>query len=175
VLCLLRAVLCRAVLCCAGRGSKAHLLHNLERSGIPENSLTLMPGNSMLLNAKNFTARGFPAFRFLSVDGGHTLEITLHDMMVASCLVRDGGIVVLDDFPNPSWMGVAEALMHFVHAQDRLVPFLHGANKVWFTTPGHVHVYQDLMAAKPNVFPCSKDHVSKQTLAGYKLCWTGYN
>jgi hypothetical protein len=168
---------CCAVFCVltAGRGSKAHLLHNLERSGIPENSLTLMPGNSMLLSAKNFTSRGFPAFRLLSVDGGHTLEITLHDMMVASCLVRDGGIVVLDDFPNPSWMGVAEALMHFTHAQDRLVPFLHGANKVWFTTPGHVHVYQDLMASNPTVFSCSKDHVSKQTLAGYKLCWTGYN
>lgn len=159
----------------AGRGSKAHLLHNLERSGIPENSLTLLPGNSMLLSAQNFTSRGYPAFRFLSVDGGHTLEITLHDMMVASCLVRDGGIVVLDDFPNPSWMGVAEALMHFVHAQDRLVPFMHGANKVWFTTPGHVHFYQELMASNPSVFPCTKDHVSKQTLAGHKLCWTGYN
>jgi hypothetical protein len=161
--------------CTAGRGSKAHLLHNLELSGIPENSLMLMPGNSMLLSTSNFTARGFPAFRLLSVDGGHTLEVTLHDMMVASCLVRDGGIVVLDDFPNPSWLGVAEALMHFVHAQDRLVPFLHGANKVWFTTPDHVHVYQDMMASNPQVFPCAKDHVSKQTLAGYKLCWTGYN
>lgn len=160
---------------CAGRGSKAHLLHNLELSGIPEDSLTLMPGNSLLLSAKNFTAKGYPAFRLLSVDGGHTLEITLHDMMVASCIVRDGGIVVLDDFPNPTWMGVAEALMHFVHAQDRLVPFMHGANKVWFTTPNHVQVYQEFMKTDRKVFPCSKDHVSKQTLAGYSMCWTGYN
>jgi hypothetical protein len=113
-----------------GKGSKSFLLRNLEISGIPENSISLMGGNSMQLSAKNFTSRGFPSFRLISVDGGHTFEITLHDLMVASCLVRDGGLVVLDDFPNPTWIGVAEALMHFGNAQDRLIPFMHGYNKV---------------------------------------------
>ncbi len=27
-------------------------------------------------------------------DGGHSLEITLHDIMLASCVLRPGGIVV---------------------------------------------------------------------------------
>lgn len=129
----------------------------------------------MLLSARNFTAAKLPAFRMLSVDGGHTLEITLHDMMVASCLVRDGGLVVLDDFPNAVWLGVAEALMHWVHAQDRLVPIMHGQNKVWFTTPSHVAAYKALIAANPTIFPCTKDHESKQTIAGYHLCWTGFS
>jgi hypothetical protein len=62
-----------------------------------------------------------------------------------------------------------------VHAQDRLVPFLHGANKVWFTTPSHVAAYRALIEAHPKVFPCTKDHASKQTIAGYQLCWTGFN
>ncbi|KAF8059198.1 SYP22 [Scenedesmus sp. PABB004] len=134
----------------SGRGSKSYLLHNLEAAGIPERSLTLLGGNSLTLRAANFTARGLPAFRLVSVDGGHTLEITLHDMMLASCLVRDGGLVVLDDFPNPVWVGVAEALMHFTHAQDRLVPFMHGYNKVWFATRSHVAAYADFIASRPD-------------------------
>lgn len=129
----------------------------------------------MLLTASNFSLQGYPAFRMLSVDGGHTLEITLHDLMLASCVIQDGGLVILDDFPNPAWLGVAEALMHWVHAQDRLVPFMHGANKLWFTTPSHVQEYKALLASNPKVFPCVKDHVSKRTIAGVQFCWTGFN
>eukprot|EP00775_Hariotina_reticulata_P008762 gene8762-8941_t len=157
----------------SGKGSKSFLLRNLEISGIPENSITLMGGNSMQLSAQNFTSRGFPAFRLISVDGGHTFEITLHDLMVASCLVRDGGLVVLDDFPNPTWIGVAEALMHFGNAQDRLIPFLHGYNKVWFATASHVQIYRDLVASSPKIFSCTDHHESRRTVAGHVLCYTG--
>eukprot|EP00878_Enallax_costatus_P041637 GHUV01048466.1.p1 GENE.GHUV01048466.1~~GHUV01048466.1.p1 ORF type:complete len:179 (+),score=33.36 GHUV01048466.1:196-732(+) len=70
----------------SGFGSKLELLRNLEACGIPENSIRLAGGNSMHLTASNFTQWGLPAFRLLSVDGGHSLEITLHDLMVASCV-----------------------------------------------------------------------------------------
>lgn len=158
---------------CAGAGSKIYLLRNLETCGIPENSITLAAGNSMHLSASNFTSRGWPAFRLLSVDGGHTLEVTLHDLMVASCLVRDGGLVVVDDFPNPTWIGVAEAMMHFSHAQDRLVPFLHGYNKVWFATKSHVQQYKEFVASDPDVFICRQMHESRSAIAGHVLCYTG--
>eukprot|EP00878_Enallax_costatus_P019564 GHUV01020641.1.p1 GENE.GHUV01020641.1~~GHUV01020641.1.p1 ORF type:complete len:165 (+),score=20.12 GHUV01020641.1:110-604(+) len=158
---------------CAGFGSKLELLRNLEACGIPENSIRLAGGNSMHLTASNFTQWGLPAFRLLSVDGGHSLEITLHDLMVASCVVRDGGLVVLDDFPNPTWTGVSEALMHFAHAQDRLVPFMHGYNKVWFATKSHVQQWRQFIAQEGSVIKCWDMHDSRRAIAGHALCFTG--
>ena len=45
----------------------------------------------------------------LSVDSGHSLETTLHDVNMAACTVRDGGIVIVDDWFNQEWTGVQEA------------------------------------------------------------------
>jgi hypothetical protein len=156
-----------------GSGNKTRLQQNLEQSGLPVSSINFMDGDSMQVTANNFSLRGTPAFRMLSVDGGHTLEVTLHDLMLASCVIQDGGLVILDDFPHPGWLGVGEALMHWVHAQDRLVPFMYGADKVWLTTPSHMQVYKAHLATNPSVFPCSHAHVSRYTIGGYHMCWTG--
>lgn len=123
----------------------------------------------MLLSARNFTSKGLPAFRLISVDGGHTLEVTLHDLMVASCLVRDGGLVVLDDFPNSVWLGVAEALMHFAHAQDRLVPFMHGYNKVT-RLPGLEPAYTAVVAVTEQLMLHAQCYA--QTVAAHALTCT---
>jgi hypothetical protein len=39
----------------------------------------------------------------LSVDGGHSMDTTMHDLMLAACLMVDGGIAILDDYGNPAW------------------------------------------------------------------------
>jgi len=94
----------------AGRGSKSYLLRNLEPVRHPRDQH--QPAGRQLHDAApQASAPGLPAFRMLSVDGGHTMEVTLHDLMLANCLVRDDGLVVLDDFLSPTWVGVTEALV----------------------------------------------------------------
>lgn len=83
------------------------------------------------------------------------------------------GLVILDDFPMSTWMGVAEALAHFTNAQDRLVPFLTGWNKVWLTTASHVDAYEDYVRSKPDVFACRNLHASKLAMGGRVTCYTG--
>jgi len=63
----------------------------------------LLAANSLSLTAANFSAMGLPAFRMLSVDGGHSMDTTMHDLMLAACLMVDGGIAILDDYGNPAW------------------------------------------------------------------------
>ncbi len=60
-------------------------------------------GNSMSLTAASVAAKRLSKWRMLSVDGGHSYEVMLHDLMLASCTVVDGGIVILDDVTNPTW------------------------------------------------------------------------
>jgi hypothetical protein len=81
----------------SGKGSRAALLANLRRCGISDTAVTLVKANSMGLSAAALHGLGVPKFRLLSVDGGHTLEVTLHDLQVASCALLDGGIAILDD------------------------------------------------------------------------------
>jgi hypothetical protein len=111
----------------------------------------------MLLKAGNFSDRGLPAFRMFSVDGGHSTETTLHDMMLASCLLRDGGIMILDDVINPAWLGVQEAMYHFGFANRRMVPLLLAHNKAYFTTVSHVERYRKFWrTTRPCLVVCAR-------------------
>jgi hypothetical protein len=76
----------------------------------------------------------YPAFRLISVDGGHTHRLTLNDLLLTCSLVRDGGIVILDDFVNMDWLGVVSGAFDFMNSQNKLVPFLWLSNKLYFTT-----------------------------------------
>jgi hypothetical protein len=148
------------------------LLQNLKNVGIAESQVQRIAANSMHLTAGNLSAHGLPSFRMFSVDGGHSLETTLHDMNLASCLLRDGGIMVLDDVSNPAWQGVGEAMFHFAFANKRMVPLLLGYNKAYFTTASHVEQYRKFIRGNPATFPCQPIHSSRAVMAGQGFCFT---
>jgi uncharacterized membrane-anchored protein len=70
-----------------------------------------------------------------SVDGGHTPEITYSDLDLASQTLCEGGVIILDDFFNESWPGVAEgACKFFLENPERIFPVAIVGNKFIFTT-----------------------------------------
>ena len=72
---------------------------------------------------------GQPAI--FSIDGGHTAEVTHNDLRLAHDTVRDGGIVILDDYFNPGWPGVSEGTCRFMLVDnEQLEPVAVTANKV---------------------------------------------
>ena len=71
--------------------------------------------------------------RFFSVDGGHTEEIVFSDMKLADATLAEGGIVIADDVFNEFWPGVATGTLRYLNDGAKLVPFLIGFNKVFFT------------------------------------------
>jgi len=48
-----------------------------------------------------------------SVDGSHTVEHTLNDLTIAQQMVGSGGLIFIDDYLNPNWPGVQEAVARF--------------------------------------------------------------
>ena len=97
--------------------------------------------NSLRLDSSDLLKRNFPAFRFLSIDGGHTHTVTLNDLMFSCDLVMGGTVIVLDDLPRPDWIGVASGLFTFLNGQSLLQPFLFSRNKVYLTTGSHRDQY----------------------------------
>jgi hypothetical protein len=94
-------------------------VENLKKTGLFGDHFRLWQANSMQLTSADFAAQQFPRFRMLSVDGGHMVEAALRDLMLASCIIEEGGIVILDDYMNVNWLGVPEAAVLFVHHQER--------------------------------------------------------
>lgn len=81
------------------------------------------------------------AFRFVSVDAGHSIEHTVSDLHVANRLVANEGVVILDDFLHYHWPGVTEGVGRFLNMAPTLVPFAMGFNKLFFCKVSWQHHY----------------------------------
>ncbi len=133
----------------SGEGDREVLERNLLVNQIDRDRIRLVTANSMDLSPNDVLNYCNSQVRMFSVDGGHTAELTHNDLALASKVLAPGGIVILDDYFNEMWPGVAEGTQQFL-AQNpgALIPFGVGSNKVCFTNSAdHVERYQQCIHA----------------------------
>ena len=104
-------------------------------------------GDSTKLEAATLRELAGGDIRFFSVDGGHTDEIVYSDMKLAEATLADGGIVIADDVFNEYWPGVATGTLRYLGDGAKLVPFLIGFNKVFFTHAEYSEFYRGEVAS----------------------------
>lgn len=76
-------------------------------------------------------------FRLFYVDGCHTAEHTFNDLITAQDLLSAGGVLILDDFMQPHWPGVTEAVnLFYSRSVPRVKPFLYYWHKLFFVGYG---------------------------------------
>jgi hypothetical protein len=82
---------------------------------------------------KDALRKNIPAgsLRFMSVDGGHTVEHTINDLKIASELISNEGIVIVDDITNHWWMSVVEGVCKYLLNYPTLIPIAIGQNKLY--------------------------------------------
>jgi hypothetical protein len=99
--------------------------------------LRVIVADSLKLTSETLLAESNGArFRFVSIDGGHTRELVLHDLEVAYPILAAGGIMALDDAFNFGTPGVIEGIAEFfLRHKPRLAPFACCYNKLFVTTP----------------------------------------
>jgi hypothetical protein len=130
----------------SGRGDLARFRRNLTRHADDER-LVLHQGNSLDLSGADLVRLAAGPLRFISVDGGHTAEITAHDLAIADAGLAEGGIIVVDDVFNEQWPGVGDGVRRYFECRSNLVPFALGANKTYFCRPSHRGLYVEAAAA----------------------------
>ncbi len=122
----------------SGAGDIARLRANLARHGVSDDRVVIVEANSLALSAARIRADAGGPVRLFSIDGGHTAAATRNDLALAAGALAPGGLVVLDDFFNEAWPGVAEGACGFMAASAApgrpLVPVAIAGNKFMFTT-----------------------------------------
>lgn len=158
----------------SGFGSFEHLTNTLSYFGwrsvlasatqnIPEwkpRTVTSFRAKSSEVNV-DMLKEHFPLVRLMSVDGGHYVDAVMHDMKMAEGLLVDGGLVIVDDFPNMlQWPGVHDGVSRYFHTtkNSRLAPFFVIGNKLFITTTSHHQHYLSFLKSMPELRRCKGGH-----------------
>ena len=104
-------------------------------SGYFEDSVRVLGRDSQELSADQIMQElniDRPIFSFFSVDGCHRKEFVSHDISLAMELTHEEGVVIVDDYGNPRWHGVQEAVseIYYLHRPD-FVPLVYSVNKLF--------------------------------------------
>lgn len=121
----------------SGKGSMDYFQKNISKYAVDPQSIHCIQQDSTQLSPADIVKieTEYGKFRIISIDGGHTAEHTINDFNIASDLICNGGVVILDDYYNQDWPGVHEGIAYtFLHNRPKLLPFLVAPNKLFFTT-----------------------------------------
>ncbi len=121
----------------SGAGSLGLLRENFKKFAPDDCELVTIQADSLAMTIDQRVAVGLNhgPFRMFSVDGGHTVQHALNDLLIAQDLLSDGGVVLLDDIFHRHWPGVTEALgLFYSRYVPRIAPFLHAYNKLFLTS-----------------------------------------
>ena len=149
----------------SGEGDLAAFLRNMQQHADTER-LIVHEGDSMALDGAILThLAGGSKFRLISIDGGHTREITMRDLATAEAALAEGGVIILDDFFSEFFPEVAEGTFrYFVEAPRSIVPFAIGANKVLFCAPNRAEDYASALMGLTDKWAW------RDFLGGHALC-----
>ena len=116
----------------SGSGSLEIFRSNLEKYDAHQGTNTkVIIGDSTDYGLELEKRIGPGSLRLISIDGGHSVEHTVNDLLLANRLVKNEGVVILDDVMNYHWPGVMEGLSKFMSTSPTLVPFAIGENKLY--------------------------------------------
>jgi Methyltransferase domain len=158
----------------SGSGDREKFQGNLAAWGVrPENCL-VVERDSLSLSSRDLDELHgrVGSAKYFGVDGCHEVEHTISDIRAAMNLLAHGGVLILDDYLNPDFPGVHQAVAHlFINDRPGIAPFLLGQNKLYLTQVSHVADY--LAAARLIIANIPETAtVQEVNLYGYKaLSW----
>jgi hypothetical protein len=95
----------------------------------PDALIEVIKESSFDLARVGFVEQMRGRIRFFSIDGSHTREATLNDILIAEKTLCDGGLVTVDDILSPHWLGVISGVCDYL-AGGRLRRYLTGRGRL---------------------------------------------
>jgi hypothetical protein len=128
----------------AGVGKLDVVKYNLVAHGVAEEAVEFVQADSLALthrDADRLVAE-LGQFHFFSVDGCHEVVHTVNDIEFAMSVTANHGIIAVDDYTNPNWPGVQEAVARMYISRDfRFVPLAVTCNKLLLASYSYHSIY----------------------------------
>ena len=135
----------------SGKGNKNMFFLNLKKWFIaPENICVDARLSSMVKSEEIIDAVG--KARFFHIDGGHHFDAVKNDIELAYDVIKDFGVIAIDDVFRPEWPEVSIALFSSrIYLDKKLLPFAIGHNKTYLCKPEFVKIYQSVLLENPQL------------------------
>ena len=130
----------------SGVGDYNKFVANIERHVGDTSRVVFHRGDSTELTGAAVRELAGGPIRLFSIDGGHTEEITKHDLETAEQAIGPGGVVILDDCFNAGWPGVVTGVARFLATDRTIRPFAIGGNKTLFAAPDYCDAYRTALS-----------------------------
>lgn len=122
----------------SGEGNKSIFMQNLADYDKHKGANTVI----LEMDSLSFSNQVIPSsLRFISIDGGHTVEHTINDLKIAERLIANEGVIILDDIMGVYWCGVTEGYIKYSMTHPTIVPFAMGHNKLYLCKLSHYDYY----------------------------------
>ena len=125
----------------SGLGNRAVFEANAARYA-PGARIDILQDSSLDLQTPDFLRR---RFRFVSIDGGHTAQVTANDLWLAETTLTAHGVVALDDVLSAYWTGVITGLVRYLAEGGTLCPVALVPNKLLLARPDAVAAWRSYM------------------------------
>ena len=101
-----------------------------------EKRIRLWQDSSMYLSKTVLLQMELPSFRLYSIDGNHYYPFVLSDLIHVVCVLRDGGIIVMDDVVKNDWEDVTGSIKQYMSFIDSnvVVPLMLVDRKLYLCT-----------------------------------------
>jgi hypothetical protein len=118
-----------------------------------KNQIHFVYESSLDLSLEMFEREGSPGIRFFSIDGNHTENYVLNDLVLAQKLLINGGIIAVDDYFDRYSPGVSVGMTRYFleNNNGRLAILISGGNKVFLTTKEDYFRYRLLLEKFTNI------------------------
>jgi hypothetical protein len=132
----------------SGHGDREIFLANIRQWRGQCDDISIIARSSLEVTPDDIVSQCGKA-RLVSIDGGHTEECTLNDLMLTQQILTDHGVAVIDDYFNPDWPDVSTgAAKYLANPATVLRPFAITPNKVFLTAPGNARFYRAALEKK---------------------------
>ncbi|WP_425100909.1 class I SAM-dependent methyltransferase [Tropicibacter sp. S64] len=132
----------------AGVGKLEVVRNNLDGHGIGRDNVTYVKADSLTLRtreADQFVAEN-GLCKFFSVDGCHEVVHTVNDIEFAMKVTANDGLIAVDDYANPNWPGVQEAVARMYILRDfPFIPLAVTCNKLLLCSYSYHAKYLELI------------------------------
>jgi hypothetical protein len=127
----------------SGSGDREIFLSNARRwLGSDSERLNVLQRSSLEVRPADILERNGPV-RLASIDGGHTEDCVINDLMLVQSVLAPKGVVILDDHFNEFWPEVSSGVARYLlDPAARLRPFAITPNKTYFTAAEDVAFYR---------------------------------